>query len=172
MINQESQLKLQAYLDGELPGPEAAEVTTWLAHDAAAQGLLQELQQTCGALAGFEADCKLPESREFFWSKIEREIERQSRAEKTSATPAWFSWVQRHIIPVSGAALVSCLLAVLVLQSGKPAPQFGELELASDKMGAYTFRDHEAQLTMVWLYNHDDDSSFTQSDTAANVAPE
>ena len=71
-------MRLQAYLDGELPDSEAREAASLLAQDAEARALLAELKNTSAAMAGFELDIKLPESREFYWSKIEREIERQS----------------------------------------------------------------------------------------------
>ena len=66
------QLKLQAFLDGELPEAEASKVANWIAGDGQASALLEELRHTQEALAGFEAGIRLPESREFFWSKIER----------------------------------------------------------------------------------------------------
>ena len=42
MINHNSQLRLQAWLDGELPAREAAEVQDWLGKDQEAQALLAE----------------------------------------------------------------------------------------------------------------------------------
>src|SRR5258707_14151177 len=76
-MNQELQLKLQAYLDGELPDGEAAEARELIARDGEAQALVAELANTSAALAGHEAEGKLPETREFYWSKIQREIARQ-----------------------------------------------------------------------------------------------
>ena len=89
-MKDEQQLKLQAYLDGELPDSEVRAVADWIAKDAEAAGLLAELKNTRGALAGFEAEIKLPESREFYWSKIAREIERAERVEQSvpARTPA------------------------------------------------------------------------------------
>ena len=75
-MTEEQQLKLQAFLDGELPDPEAHEVAAWLARDADATALLGELRNTQKALVDFEPELKVPESREFYWSKIEREIHR------------------------------------------------------------------------------------------------
>src|SRR6266513_3336151 len=92
-MKQELQLKLQAYLDGELPDGEAREAAGLLAQDAEARALLAELKKTRAALAGFETDIKLPESREFYWSKIEREIQRQSpiiEPERKFASPFVF----------------------------------------------------------------------------------
>ena len=44
MIDQDAQLKLQAYLDGELPAREAAKVRDWVAREQQAQALLEELR--------------------------------------------------------------------------------------------------------------------------------
>ena len=73
-MNEEFQLKLQAYLDGELSDKETREVEARLSSDNEAKALLVELQNTRAAFLMFEKELKLPESREFFWSKIERDI--------------------------------------------------------------------------------------------------
>jgi len=75
-MDHEKQLKLQAFLDEELSEAEAKEVASWLAKDQEATLLLAELRNTRQSMARFEAGVRLPESREFYWSKIEREIER------------------------------------------------------------------------------------------------
>jgi len=75
-MDDKAQLKLQAYLDGELPEGEARELATGLAQDQEAAALLAELRQTRDAIAGSEQVRALPESREFYWSKIQRAIER------------------------------------------------------------------------------------------------
>ena len=88
VMDYNAQLKLQAFLDGELPEAEASEVANWLARDREAAALLEELRNTRSALAGFEAEVRLPESREFFWSKIEREIQRlETPAPKPAPVP-------------------------------------------------------------------------------------
>src|SRR5476649_2494344 len=84
-MNQEQQLKLQALLDGELPENEAREILAWTQRDSAAAGLLTELRNTRAAMAKSEPQLSVPETREFFWSKIEREIQRQEP--KTMSTP-------------------------------------------------------------------------------------
>jgi len=172
MINLDSQLKLQAYLDGELAVEEAAEVSGWLDRDPEARALLNELRNTKAALVGYESAFRLPESREFFWSKIEREIEKQEAAREEAPHVPWYVWLQRHFFPLSGVALLSCFLGVLFIESGRSAGQFGEMEMASDDMGSYTFRDQNDKVTMVWLYNHGDESQFTDPSSVASVEPE
>ena len=172
MINQDFQLKVQAYLDGELSAAEAAKMAKRVAGDKEAQSLLEALRGINATLAGHEAECKLPESREFFWSKIEREIERQSHVARPVVAGSWLARLQRHFLPLSGLAIVMCLLGVVAIHSGKVAGQFGEMELASDDMGAYTFRDQQQQMTMVWLYDRTDTSQFTEASSLASVEPE
>ena len=173
MINHDFELKLQAYLDGELSALEAAEVEGRLAQDKEGQGLLAELRNTSTAMAAGELEVKLPQTRDFYWSKIEREIERQSRPAVTVAPKlSWFDWVQRHVMPVSGVALLSCLLAVMLVRSERMAPQFGETELASDDMGSYTFRDQQQKMTMVWLCDRNDDSQLADAPDVVNMEEE
>ena len=171
MTNQDSQLKLQAFLDGELSGRDAAEVRDWLARDAGAQALLTELCNTSTALAGNEPGYRVPEGRDFYWSKIERAIELQERRPAATAAPSWFAWLQRHLVSVGGVAALSCVLAILALRSDG-AGQIGRVELASDDMGSYTFRDQQQKMTMVWLYDRASDSEFTDNADLASVQPE
>jgi len=169
MINHNSQLKVQAYLDGELPAREAAEVKDWLDRDPEAQALLAELRNTNGALVGHETGVKLPESREFFWSKIEREIECGNRHSAHSRSISWLTWVRLHLAPVAGVVVLSCLLAVMVVRSDRVSGQFAETELASDDMGSYTFRDQQHRMTMVWFYDRNDGSMITEPSALASM---
>jgi len=172
MINHDFELKLQAYLDDELSAGEAAEVEGRLTQDPEGKALLAELRNTRTAMSAGELEVKLPESREFYWSKIEREIERQSRPVAEASKLSWFAWVQRHLLPVSGVALLFCLLAVMLVHSEKLTPQYGETELASDDMGSYTFRDQQQKMTMVWLYDRNDDSQLADQSAPANMEEE
>jgi anti-sigma factor RsiW len=173
MINQELQFKLQAYLDGELAPSEEAQVKDLIEGDAEASALFIELQSVKAAMAGAALDIKLPETREFFWSKIQREIERESAAEEggPERKPSWIEWVRGHLMPVSGAALVASIMGIMAFHSFGSGSEFGEMELASDQMGAYTFRDQQEGMTMVWFYNHDD-SQFTEDSSLASVEHE
>ncbi len=75
-------------------------------------------------------------------------------------------------MPLSGAALVACLVGITALRSGNRHAQLGEMELASDDMGAYTYRDQQAQTTMVWVYDRSADSQFTEPTSLVSVEPE
>ena len=151
-MDYDAQLKLQAFLDGELPEAEASKVANWLARDREAAALLEELRNTRGALAGFEAGIQLPESREFFWSKIQREIQRlETPAPKPAPTPL-LALLRRFLVPASALAVVLVAGVVLI----RPTGPFGHahtagIETALADAGAFTYRDYSAGTTLVWL---------------------
>ncbi len=161
MMREEEQLKLQAYLDGELPASEAQKVADRLARDAEATALVTELRQTRSAVAGFDKEIRLPESREFYWSKIQREIERQ---EKPSSQPeAAFSWIllfRRALVPVTAVAMVALLAVFLGRQ---PADMGSETSLHD--AGAFTYHDYERGATLVWL-SYPADNEFADYESA------
>jgi anti-sigma factor RsiW len=151
-MDHNAQLKLQAFLDGELPETEASEVTNWLARDREAAALLEELRNTRGALAGAETGVRLPESREFFWSKVEREIRRLDAPAAKPARQSYFTLFRRFLVPASAVAVV--LIAGLVLnRSASPSahPSATVVETALADSGAFTYRDYSAGTTLVWL---------------------
>jgi len=165
-MKQELQLKLQAYLDGELPDGEARPVAGLLAQDAEARALLAELKNTRAALAGFEADIKLPESREFYWSKIEREIERQSamiEPERKFASP--FASFRRILAPVCAIAILVIVGLVAIRQVDFSDRRGLEVKAEFVDGGALTYRDHTQGLTLVWLpYPAESEAALTDTD--------
>ena len=172
MMNYQSQFKLGAYVDGELSERERREVESALRDDPEAAALVAELRNTHTALADFEQEVRLPESREFYWSKIEREINRQEQARQggeNRGEPAHlFEWLgvwRRRLVPAVAVAAVA-LAAVIggfYFQSGRgrsPA-----VEAAFVDPGAFTYRDHAQGMTLVWLsYPADDDFTEGQFD--------
>ena len=150
-MDYDAQLKLQALLDGELPKAEANEVTQWLARDPEAAALSQELRKTRQALAGFEAGVQLPESREFFWSKVQRDIQRlETQAEKPVSAPL-SALLRRFLVPASALALVVVAGVVLTRPGPTGVTPAAEIETALADSGAFTYRDYSAGATLVWL---------------------
>jgi anti-sigma factor RsiW len=151
-MDYDAQLKLQAFLDGELPEEEAKKVAEWVARDREATALLEELRNTRGALAGFEAGIQLPESREFFWSKVQREIQRLETLDLRPGPTPVFALLRRLLIPASGLALA--LVAGLVFLRPASSPSHSStpgIETALADAGAFTYRDYSAGATLVWL---------------------
>jgi negative regulator of sigma E activity len=148
----ETQLKLQAFLDGELPEGDRREMANLLARDQQAADLLTELRHTRQALSGYERGLKLPESREFFWSKIQRQIEsEQAREAAQRARPQEVSiWVRLRQLLVPATALALVAFAGLIATRGVSQQSIaGETSVADS--GALTYRDYSAQATLVWL---------------------
>src|SRR4051812_42266364 len=105
-MNQDLELTIQALLDGELSSREAGQLERLLATDAEARALCAELKMTKTVLAGNEPELKLPETREFYWSKIQRQIEHAEVAEPVARTPFWLTW-RRYFAPLGGVAIVA-----------------------------------------------------------------
>jgi len=148
-VNEEQQLKLQAFLDGELPESEAREVAGWVARDAEATALLGELRNTRQALADFEPGLKLPEPREFYWSKIEREIQRLEPPPRVEETISLFTLLRRLLAP-AGAVAVLAIAGLLAINQFQPGPSM-EMEVALSDSGSFTYRDQSEGMTVVWL---------------------
>ena len=166
----ETELKLQAFLDGELSEAEAREVAKLLAQDQEATLLLGELRNTRQSLKGSEAVVQLPESREFYWSKISRAIERSDRPQPVEQKPSFISRLQRFLVPLSGAVAITVLLGIALLNGGSGSA-LGETELANEDMGAITFRSDSEGITTVWLYNRGE-SEFTDDTADDSFAPQ
>ncbi len=151
MMEQEQQLRLQAYLDGELPEAEARAVAEWLSRDGEAMALASELRQTTEALGGFEEGIRLPESREFYWSKIQRQIQREDAPAPSPVTVvSWTARLRRMLMPASGLA-VAALLLLVVTHEGVPGLADNSAETALQDSGAFTYHDDSARATLVWL---------------------
>jgi anti-sigma factor RsiW len=164
-----AQLKLQAFLDRELPEREATEVANGLAQDCEAAALLEELLNTRGALAGAEEGIRMPESREFFWSKVQREIERLDATPAKPAPAPLFGLWRRFLVPASGLALV-VVAGLMVTRPFGPATRgpSTDIETALADSGAFTYRDYSAGTTLVWL-SYPADNEIAQDDEIGTV---
>src|SRR5258706_239311 len=98
-MTNEQQLKLQAFLDGELPEREAREILAWTQRDSGAAALLAELKNTRQAMTGAAPQMKVPESREFYWSRIAREVQRQEPRATVARDVSIFAALRRFLVP-------------------------------------------------------------------------
>jgi|SRR6185369_975558 anti-sigma factor RsiW len=170
MMNQDQELKIQAFLDGELSEREARDVQQWLASDAQAQALVTELRTTTSYLKGNEPALALPETREFYWNKIQREIERQEAAPATAARlPFWIAW-RRYFAPMAGVAAVTMLVVFSMkindigLTDG-PNGHLAEIENLSEHSSSLSFRSQKENMFVVWVYNKDQKNDETDMDS-------
>ena len=147
--------QLHAFLDGELPAPERAEVERVLAESSEASAYLAGLKALQGAMvAGLEAEAAaVPEARfEQIWDEIERTLDRDLRLQKAPdpAPSMWarFRGVFRPLaVPVAAGAAIAGLIAVFWSGQGAvevprdPAPMVAatpapEKPVLADRMGA------------------------------------
>jgi anti-sigma factor RsiW len=163
MNNLERELKLQAYLDGELPAAEAADVERWLDQDAQMAALSTELKQTKAALSAGEVAVKCPEKREFYWSKIARTIEAEERHTQRAASIE-LPWWRKLMLPMGALAALAVTLTMLKTESNPNArPSVESLEIAAsveqldESMGAITYKDSSEGVTVVWHYERSSD---------------
>src|SRR5437588_5828731 len=137
-MNLESELELQSYLDGELSDRQARNIAERVAGDDQARLLLAELKMTKAALAEGELEIHVPETREFYWSKIQREIERAETAQPAPKTGVLVAW-RRILAPLAGVALVTFLTVYTFNvsdESGEPKPHLAVVENLSEHTGA------------------------------------
>lgn len=174
-MNHEQQLKLQAFLDGELPADEAREILAWTQRDGAAAALLAELKHTRQAVVNAQAPLPLPESREFFWSKIEREIQRREPHPAPAAKASVFTALRRWLLPA--AAVSALVIAGLVAHFHNPAARVivladagaPSVETTLANSDVTTYRDASEGTTLVWFsYAADDKPAPNKKPTAIN----
>ena len=171
-MNAEQQLKLMAWVDGELPDTEARQMAEYVQAEKAAQALTDELRMCKSMLAGNEPSPTLAESREFYWSKIQREIERQ---EKIAPQPGQFSWLaswRRVLAPVSGLALIAFvsvfsfnLLRTPTLED--TMKELVEVENLSEDIGTISYKSQSENMFVVYVYNKEQPVPDFESDPEA-----
>src|ERR1043166_9383439 len=135
-MDYDAQLKLQAYLDGELTDAQARDVAQWIARDQDAVALFNELRNTRQGMVSVEVGVTLPESREFFWSKIEREIARQEQPQPLRQPVSLFGPWSKWLVPAGAFAVLA--VAAFVGLFGGSHPSAPEMAVADP--GAFTYQ--------------------------------
>lgn len=154
-MNRDTQLQVQAYLDNELSAGDARNISKLISSDTQARELYQELKDTREALAQNEPEARVPDSREFYWSQIQRRI---AAVEREPAAAQMRPWWLRILAPVAGTvALFAVLLSVVNQDNSSPVSltQAGsmplhQLEQSSD-VSTITFRSDAEGVTVVWI---------------------
>jgi anti-sigma factor RsiW len=147
-MKQDLELKLQAWLDGELSPAEAEAMRRFTESDPAAQSLVAELQGIRAALSQHEQSIAVPETREFYWSKIQREIQRaeQQPRPKLPWTRRWRLW----IAPVAGASALAAVLLITLHPASEPVA-FNEVTVTAAGYQARTSHDKATGVNFVLL---------------------
>lgn len=160
-----TELKLQALVDGELDAREVRELETLLAQDAHSAALLQELKWTRSALVSHEAEVRLPESREFYWSKISRAIEAEEKHAVTA--PPERVWWLRFLYPAAGLA---AMVAVMFVVSGGRTTDGSASESVTEDVNVVSFRSESEKMSVVYVA--DENGNFSPVSQEAKHEPE
>lgn len=167
MMEQDILLRVQAFVDGELPESEQAGIAALIARDPDVAALVKELKHTRQALTRFDAGRELPESREFYWSKIEREIERVPHREPEPPGASLASLILRWLVPAS-------FLAALVVagfwfqQHSRSTGDEVIWQAANSSVNAFTYRDYKEGMTVMWL-TYSTDNTVANPQEPANI---
>jgi hypothetical protein len=154
MIDRDTALQLQALLDRELSDSEVPAIARRLEQDPEARQLYDELELTRAVLARCEPEHKVPETRDFYWSRIRQGIERGERVGTVPESGWWRGWL-RWTVPVGATALLGLFLLqrTWVEPEQQPALLSAEhqVETLLAEATSISFRSESAGMTVVWV---------------------
>ncbi len=155
MMDEKTQLKLQAYIDGELSGLAAWRMQRRLASDPEARALASKFETLKRVLIENEPAGSVPESHEFYWSKIARQIQQlqEHKPEPELAVQPAYPF-RRVLVPALATACAALLVGLAILHfATPPRTTIGRYEVVVGLAdpGAVTYRDHAAGITLVWF---------------------
>jgi anti-sigma factor RsiW len=162
----EMELKLQALLDGELPPAEAAVVRRQAAADPEAASLLAALENVKTAIRESEPGITVPETREFYWSKIARQIQREESG-RPAPVLAWPARLQRWLAPLAGAVAVAAVLLLALNQAAPPV--LNQVSDMTQGLQTRSFHDNLSGINSVVLRETPQPSARTRSDGSSFV---
>jgi len=157
MNENETELNVQALVDGELTGAEADALRGRIEGDDALLELHDRLTALRGLMAGAEMPCALPEPGDFHWSQISKAIEQEDRQAKRLAKPASGTGsLLRWVTPLVGLGCILLLLTSPSRHNGPPdlgilLSSDHELELSADEIDVMTFNTGDDNMSVVWL---------------------
>jgi anti-sigma factor RsiW len=161
-MKNDTQLTVQAYLDNELSPGDARKVAELISADSTARDLFAELRQTRDLLKPEnEPVVQVRDTREFYWSQIQRAIEADglaTRAESKTSTSAW--WL-KLLLPAAGAVGLFAILLTITqpprhtntasnTMSAISTPAHVIQDL-SPEVSSITFRSEAEGVTVVWV---------------------
>lgn len=152
-MKDETAIKLQAWVDGDASAPPPAEVAALLERDPEAKAVVAMLRVTRDVLREGEPPMTLPETREFYWSKIERAIVREQVREEQPPSIRRAGWLLRWLAPAGILAMLALLVASPVLR-GRPGlggRPMAEIDSPLDDLSSFTFRSESEGMTVVWV---------------------
>ena len=154
-------LELQAYVDGELSPEDRRRVEAVLLEDPESREWVSALGGVSKLIRSGEPEVFLSESREFYWSAIEREIRRAAvPARQPWGIAGWLrvhGWL-RWAIPAVAAGVMLLIFQPSIWRSSSVAVLSlnREVELESEDSVAFTFRSEHSGMSVVWVKGRHD----------------
>lgn len=147
----EEMLEVQAHADGELEAGRRVEVERRLREDAGVRELHERLVRVRDQVRLGEPQFAVPETREFYWSQIQRRLA-GTRPEPTSPRGSMaLNWM-RWLAPALGLAAVAL---VLVVQDGTPAASGDDrpatVSMAHAEVTSVVYRSDSTGATIHWI---------------------
>ncbi|HAV64155.1 MAG TPA: hypothetical protein DCY13_17540 [Verrucomicrobiales bacterium] len=152
-MNEQEQLKLQAYLDGELTGRDRREVTAWLDAREDARAMLTNLQHVRAALRGNEPEHRLDCTREFYWQNIARGIESAFQEPGAGVMELVLRWLRHHLRQLATAGIGMALVIFAFTFVAGDVQADSEWEVLHPDTGMVNYRDYQNGLTVVMVYD-------------------
>jgi anti-sigma factor RsiW len=117
-LTMEQVFEIQAYADGELSGSDRRKVEKLLAGNAAARTLLAQLKNTAALTPGSDEVLRsCPESHDFYWAGIHRELQAGGRdssspATQTAAGPlkSMLQWLLNPVVVPAALVFIICIM--------------------------------------------------------------
>ena len=152
MNKRDTALKLQAYVDGQLARPEAEAMSALLTRDERQRALHDELRSIKAWVRDSQIEHPVPETREFYWSRIHRAIATSPTECVQRVGP--LAWWLRWLVPVSATALL-CVYWLVPMQRGAGSEEGllvgHEIETPLAETTSFAFRSESAAMTVVWV---------------------
>jgi hypothetical protein len=132
-------------------------MSAWVARDPAAADLVAELRHTRRQLRSVEDAPALPETREFYWSKIERDIQGSAARSPAQAESGLLGKLRLLILPTAAAVVLTVVIWAGHLYPAPVVPaktaeaDTPAVETALASMDATTYRDAREGTTLVWF---------------------
>ncbi len=143
----ETMLEIQSSVDGQLDNQRRGAVARLMSSDTEARELHQQLTSVRMALRQHEPAIPVPESREFYWSQIERRLQVGKMASVSAPSHSLAIW--RWLAPMVG---LSAVVAVIALQpfasSGLHSFQVGP---GNPQATTVTFSSEADGVTIHWI---------------------
>lgn len=152
----EIELEIQSWVDGEL-APEAEQrLSQRLRDDPNLAQLAQNLRAFSQLLRTEAPTPQVPDSRDFYWSRIRRGIEAAGNPAPTPTRAPFTRWLA-WLVPAGAVALTITLLLPPPSPTADPIPVTRqaltdhEVETPSSDISSLTFYAAQDGMTIVWL---------------------